>query len=127
MSVQSKAERLFEFISQVYSIDLPVNRDVTKYGMELWWQADIIQSQQCKIKEFDEGKGDLEKPDSSDTVSEDVWLSVAKRSYDNPPQLPPILEEWINLSSNPAIRPSEKASRGSGLAIKHFQNDNRTS
>ena len=39
MSVQSKAERLFEFISQVYSIDLPVNRDITKYGMELWWQA----------------------------------------------------------------------------------------
>jgi hypothetical protein len=42
MSVQRKAERLFEFISQVYSIDLPVNRDITKYGMELFpfrlWQ-----------------------------------------------------------------------------------------
>ena len=75
MSVQSKAERLFEFISQVYSIDLPVNRDITKYGMELWWQADIVESQQCEMKEFDEGKGNLENPDSSDTASEDVWLS----------------------------------------------------
>jgi hypothetical protein len=45
MSVQSKAERLFEFISQVYSIDLPANRDVTKYGMELWWQGDIVELQ----------------------------------------------------------------------------------
>jgi len=108
MSVQSKAERLFEFISQVYSIDLPVNRDITKYGMELLWQADIVESQQCEMKEFDEGKGNLENPDSSDTASEDVWLSVVKRSHDNPPQLPPILEEWINLSSNPTIRPSPK-------------------
>ncbi len=64
MSVQSKAEHLFEFISQVYSIDLPVNRDITKCGMELWWQADILESQQCEMKEFDEGKGNLENPDS---------------------------------------------------------------
>jgi hypothetical protein len=108
MSVQSKAERLFEFISQVYSIDLPVNRDIIKYGMELWWQADIVESQQCEMKKFDEGTGNSENPDSSDTASEDLWLSVTKRSYDNPPQLPPILEEWINLTSNPTIRPSPK-------------------
>ena len=91
MSVQNKAERLFEFISQVYSIDLPANRDVTKYGMELWWQGDIVESQQCGIKEFGEGDGDLENPDSSSAAREDIWLSVFKRSYDNPPQLPPVL------------------------------------
>ena len=108
MSVQNKAERLFEFISQVYSIDLPVNRDITKYGMELWWQGDIVESQQCEMKGFDEGKGNLESSNSSDSAREDVWFSVTKRSYDNPPQLPLILEEWINLSSNPTIRPAPK-------------------
>ncbi len=50
--LKDKTHRLFEYISQVYSIDLPVVRDVTKYEAELWWQADIILSAQCKIKEF---------------------------------------------------------------------------
>jgi hypothetical protein len=76
--------------------------------MELWWQADIIASRQCEIKEFDEGKGNLENFNSSDAASEDVWLSVTKRSFDNPPPLAPILDGWINLSSNPTIRPSPK-------------------
>jgi hypothetical protein len=120
MSVQNKAERLFEFISQVYSIDLPVNRDVTKYGMELWWQADIVESQQCEMKEFDEGRGNLENSDSSDAAREDVWLSVTKRSYDNPPKLAAILEEWINLSSNPTIRPSPRLVL---LKAVHFESD----
>jgi len=43
MSLKDKAYRLFEYISQVYSIDLPVNRDVTKYCAEQWWQADLME------------------------------------------------------------------------------------
>lgn len=49
MSLKDKAYRLFEYISHVYSIDLPVDRDVTKYGAELWWFAYITQSPQYKI------------------------------------------------------------------------------
>jgi len=121
MTVQSKAERLFEFISQVYSIDLPVNRDITKYGMELFWQADIVESQQCEVKKFDEGDSNLEDQDASDVASEDVWFSVTKRSYDNPPQLPPILEEWINLSSNPTMRPSARPSLLKAVPLRQLK------
>ena len=101
MSLTDKAQRLFEYISHVYAIDLPVDRDVTKYGAELWWQADIIQSAQCKIKEFYSGSDDKESDDTQESLSEDIWLSITKRKYDDPPELPVILKEWVNLSSNP--------------------------
>ena len=107
--LRDKTHRLFEYISQVYSIDLPVIRDVTKYEAELWWQADIILSAQCKIKEFSEGNTDA-GTDLTETVSEDAWLSVTKRSYDNPPELPTILKEWVILSANPSKIPITKPS-----------------
>ncbi len=110
MSVTDKAQRLFEYISHVYAIDLPVDRDVTKYGAELWWQADIVQSAQCKIKEFHTGNDDRESDDTQESLSDDIWLSVTKRKYDDPPELPGILKEWVNLSSNPTKLPTSKPS-----------------
>ena len=85
--LKDKTHRLFEYISQVYSIDLPVIRDVTKYETELWWQADIMLSSQCQIKEFSEGNIDADAAPIA-TVGDSAWLSVTKRSYDNPPELP---------------------------------------
>lgn len=93
MSLTDKAQRLFEYISHVYAIDLPVDRDVTKYGAELWWQLDIIQSAQYKIKEFYTGSDDKESDDTQESLSEDIWLSITKRKYDDPPELPDILKE----------------------------------
>lgn len=110
MSTLDKAERLFEYISQVYAIDLPIDRDVKKYGAELWWQAEIVQSAQCNIKLFQELKDNLELPELTETLGEDTWLSVTKRSYDAPPELPSILKEWIDLSSNPTKLPFPKPS-----------------
>lgn len=110
MSLTDKAQRLFEYISHVYAIDLPVDRDVTKYGVELWWQADIIQSAQCKIKEFYTGSDDKELDETQESLIEDIWLSVTKRKYDDPPELPDILKEWVNLSSNPTKLPTSKPS-----------------
>ncbi|MFH1703082.1 MAG: AAA domain-containing protein [Nitrospirota bacterium] len=110
MSLTDKAQRLFEYISHVYAIDLPVDRDVTKYGAELWWQADIIQSAQCKIKEFHTESDDKESDDTQESLSEDIWLSITKRKYDDPPELPDILKEWVNLSSNPTKLPTSKPS-----------------
>lgn len=106
MSLQVKTQNLFEFISHVFAIDLPIDRDVTKYN-ELWWQADMIQSPNCKIKEFYVGNVALE-PNESEKLDEDIWLSVTKRSYEKPPDLPSILNDWIDLSSNPTKRPSPK-------------------
>jgi very-short-patch-repair endonuclease len=110
MSLTDKAQRLFEYISHVYAIDLPVDRDVTKYGAELWWQFDIIQSAQCKIKEFYTGSDDKESDDTQESLSKDIWLSITKRKYDDPPELPDILKEWVNLSSNPTKLPTSKPS-----------------
>src|SRR4030042_7190891 len=110
MSLTDKAQRLFEYISHVYAIDLPVDRDVTKYGAELWWQLDIIQSAQCKIKEFYAGSDDKESDDTQESLSEDIWLSITKRKYDDPPELPDILKEWVTLSSNPTKLPTSKPS-----------------
>src|SRR4030042_6193284 len=110
MSLTDKAQRLFDYISHVYAIDLPVDRDVTKYGAELWWQADIIQSAQCKIKEFHTESDDTESDGTQERSSEDIWLSITKRKYDDPPELPDILKEWVNLSSNPTKLPTSKPS-----------------
>ncbi len=110
MSSKDKAHRLYEYISQVYSIDLPVDRNVTKYRAELWWQADLIPSFQCKIKEFDSGNNNAEPENHIESAGGDVWLSVSKHSYDNPPDLPTILREWVDLSNNPTKSPSPKSS-----------------
>lgn len=37
MSIQRNAQDLFEYIAEVYSIDLPVIRDVLGYGDGRWW------------------------------------------------------------------------------------------
>ncbi|MBI5057693.1 MAG: AAA family ATPase [Nitrospirae bacterium] len=109
MSLKDKAYRLFSYISQVYSIDLPVIRDVSEYKAELWWQADLIHSEQCKIKEF-ESEGDVSEDEIGEVIGSDAWLSVIKRQYDQPPDLPEMLKDWINLSINPNKKPSPKPS-----------------
>ncbi len=119
--LKDKTHRLFEYISQVYSIDLPVVRDVTKYEAELWWQADILQSAQCKIKEFSEGNITIETA-PAENIGEGAWLSVTKRSYDNPPEVSSILKEWVVLSPNPAKLPTTKPSI---LRLESFDSDPR--
>ena len=91
MSLKNKAYRLYEYISQVYSIDLPVNRDVTNYRAELWWQADLIPCEQFKIKEFCSGNNNIESENETETSEGDAWLSMIKRSYEGPPEPPYIL------------------------------------
>lgn len=122
MLLKDKAYSLFEYISHVYSIDLPVDRDVTSYGAELWWQADFTPSSQCKIKEFNLGNNTTEQNDQQETSEEDIWLSVIKRNYDDPPELPFILEDWICLSSNPTTKPTPKPSI---LRTVIFEDDNQ--
>lgn len=109
MSLKDKAYRLFSYISQVYSIDLPVIRNVSEHNAELWWQADLVNSDQCKIKEFDNER-DSSEEGSGETLGSDAWLSVIKRQYTQPPDLPEILKGWINLSLNPNKKPSPKPS-----------------
>jgi hypothetical protein len=109
MLLRDKTQRLFEYISQVYAIDLPINRDVRKYGNELWWQSDIISSAQCKIKNFIESTNAI-SDEQSDELADEKWLSVTKRSYDEPPQLPSIIREWVDLSPIPSKIPAPKPS-----------------
>ncbi|RJQ45768.1 MAG: hypothetical protein C4538_07915 [Nitrospiraceae bacterium] len=109
MSLKDKAYSLFRYISQVYSIDLPVIRNITEYKAELWWQVDLIHSEQCKIKEFNTERDALEE-ETGEVIDSDAWLSVTKRQYDQPPDLPEILKDWINLSINPNKKPSAKPS-----------------
>jgi len=123
MALKDKAQRLFEFISQVYAIDLPIDRDLTQIGAELWWQAEIVPSPHCKIRSFDEINLNHESRELTEsTPSEDVWLSVVKRAYDDPPQLPSILQGWVDLSSSPTKQPSPKPSV---LKVVSFDEDSR--
>ena len=121
--LKDKAQRLFEFIRQVYAIDLPIERDVTGYGTEVWWQAEIVISPNCKIKTFDEINGNHEPRELAElTPTEDVWLSITKRTYDDPPELPSLLQGWVDLSSNPTRQPSPKPSI---LKVVSFDEDIR--
>lgn len=93
---------------------------MTRHGAELWWQADITPSSQCKIKGFNSGNNTTEQNDQQETSEEDIWLSVIKRNYDDPPELPFILKDWIYLSSNPITTPAPKPSI---LRIVNFEDD----
>src|SRR5262245_3201112 len=114
MSAQDKAANLFEYISKVYAIDLPVGRIVTGYDDLLWRQADLIPCSHCRIKEFDRGNKRKETSESMETAVEDAWLSVHKSSYYDPPPLPPLLKEWVAPSSNPSRKPKPNLGRESG-------------
>jgi hypothetical protein len=122
--LKDKAQRLFEFIKQVYAIDLPIERDVTEYGTDVWWQAEIVISPNCKIRTFDEinGKNQESLELAELTPTEDVWLSITKRTYDAPPELPSLLKGWVDLSSNPTRQPSPKPSI---LKVVSFDEDMR--
>ncbi|HEV2665291.1 MAG TPA: AAA domain-containing protein, partial [Blastocatellia bacterium] len=114
MSAQDKAANLFEYISKVYAIDLPVARIVTGYDDLFWRQADLIPCSHCRIKEFDRGNKSNETNEQADAVAEDAWLAVYKSSYDDPPPLPPVLKEWVAASSNPTKRPKPLPAREGG-------------
>jgi len=104
MSVKKNAQDLFEYIAEVYAIDLPVVRDVMTYGDERWWQADFIASPFLKIKPFDDDAGVA--VDSEET--DGAWLTVRKSMCDPPPPLPQSLVDWVSISPNPSKRPSAK-------------------
>src|SRR5262245_6295172 len=122
MSVQDNAVNLFEYISKVYAIDLPVTRDVTGYEDVFWWQANLVPCAQCKIKESNRGKNANETNEQSEASLEDAWLSFSKRSFDDPPPLPSVLSDWVTQSSNPIKRPTSKRSIYRRV---HFKDDPR--
>lgn len=96
MSVQRNAQDLFEYIADVYSVNLPAIRDVTAYGDLLWWQADLLNSDQCRIKSFD----GIEEGDEGGT-----WLRVCKTALDPFPSLPQDLVGWVSVSPSPLKEP----------------------
>ena len=101
MQTKDKAKRLFEYISKVYSIDLPIDRDVRKYGSELWWQAEIATHSHCILRDFDSYN---DNENNANTLV-DAWLSVTKKVYQDPPRVPHILEGWVELSRKPTAKP----------------------
>ncbi|MBO0859019.1 MAG: hypothetical protein J2P21_11200, partial [Chloracidobacterium sp.] len=114
MSAQDKAANLFEYISKVYAIDLPVARLVNGYDDLYWRQADLIPCSHCRIKEFDRGDKSPDANELVETIIDDAWLSVYKSSYDDPPSLPSILKDWVTPSANPARRPKPAPAREGG-------------
>jgi hypothetical protein len=108
MNVQKKAQDLFQYIAEVYAVDLPVNRNVLSYGAERWWQADLIESRFCTVQRFNGGEDTASQEEESVSIS--PWLSVYKTICDQPPPLPEALAEWIDLSPDPTKKPVPKKS-----------------
>ncbi len=107
MNTRTKAKCLFQYISEAYAIDLPVIRNINEYRGQLWWQGDIVSSDQCQIKQFDFGNDDPESEQQAESEG-GAWLRVSKRLFDNPPSLPSVLLEWVELFPNPTKRPIPK-------------------
>jgi very-short-patch-repair endonuclease len=122
MSLKDKAYQLFNYVAQVYSIDLPIVRDVNKYAAELWWLADQTESPQCKIKEFDQESAGEENELVSGSQDPEAWLKVTKRQYDPPPSLPVVLKDWVSVPINPTRQPSTNLSI---IRRVHFRDDTR--
>jgi len=76
MSIQRNAQDLFEYIAEVYSIDLTVIRDVLGYGDGRWWQAELLPSRFCKTKCFDDDSDTLLGPEDTGGA----WISVSSSS-----------------------------------------------
>jgi len=110
MPLRDTTYQLFNYLAQVYSIDLPVIRDVTKYGAEIWWLADQARSSQCKIREFDQTSVAEDNDTAISSQEPEAWLTVTKRQYDPPPSPPAILVDWISVPINPTKQPSANMS-----------------
>ncbi|MDP2989083.1 MAG: hypothetical protein Q8O57_00760 [Kiritimatiellota bacterium] len=96
MSVKEQAKQLFEYISHVLAIDLPVTRDVAAYNAELWWQTDLLPCSQCIVREFDTGRADNGQGDGEDALTQpEPWLSAIKRPIENPPEPPVGIKDWL--------------------------------
>lgn len=104
MSVRRNAQDLFEYIAEVYAIDLPVIRNVMTYGEERWWQAEFMPSAFLKFKPFDD---DTDTPTDSEETG-GAWLSVRKSVCEPPPPLPELLLDWVSVSQNPSKQPNNK-------------------
>jgi hypothetical protein len=104
MSVRQNAKDLFDFIADVYSIDLPVVRDVLTHQQERWWIANLPPCSTCRIKQFNDTDGDEEGTQDTDSV----WLSATKTACDKPPHLPEGLSDWVDVPHNPSKRPIAK-------------------
>lgn len=111
MSIREQAKQLFEYISHVYAIDLPVTRDVTAYQAEIWWQADLTPCQQCVVREFNVERADNGQADESGPLPQpEPWLSVLKRRIEDPPKPPARIKDWLTLIPNPERPPQPKPS-----------------
>ena len=110
MSVRQQAKQLFEYISHVYAIDLPVTRDVTAYRAELWWQTDLMPCSQCAVREFDTASSENDQGGEGALTQPEPWLSVLKRPIEKPPQPPAEIKDWLTLVPNPEKPPQPKPS-----------------
>jgi very-short-patch-repair endonuclease len=106
LSVQRNAQHLFEYVAEVYAIDLPVVRDVLHYSNERWWQGSLIPSDNCRFRTYDYPASCAQ---SEDQVG--AWLSITKCYIDPPPSLPESLLHWVDLSPSPLITPEPKVVR----------------
>ena len=95
MTIQDKSKRLFECLGEIFSIGLPEDRDIRGYHSDLLWYADLCSLHQCRLKGFDQQSEEF--PDAS----EKTWLWVKKEAMPDPPQVPPVLEGWLDVDSNP--------------------------
>lgn len=111
MTIKGRAKQLFDYISHVYSIDLPVTRDVTNYRAELWWQSELAASSQCVIRGFESATDDTGDGNASVALTQpEPWLSVLKRPIENPPEPPSAIRDWLALAANPEVPPQPKPS-----------------
>ena len=91
MTIQDKSKRLFECLGEIFSIGLPEDRDIRGYHSDLLWYADLCSLHQCRLKGFDQQSEEF--PDAS----EKTWLWVKKEAMPDPPQVPPVLEGWLDV------------------------------
>ena len=80
MSAQQQAKQLFEYISHVLAIDLPVTRDVSGYRAELWWQKDLVPCSQCVVREFDAASSENDQGGEDPLTQPEPWLSAHIRT-----------------------------------------------
>lgn len=114
--LQDKAKRLFEYISQVFSIGLPEDRDVREYKAELFWNANIHTSPQCKIK-------GIEPQQITSAPPGNAWLWVKKEAMPAVPALPTVLEGWVEISKNPFKSSQTVTNRDVGGHNESFEDD----
>ncbi len=107
--LQNRAKALFDYLHEVVKLGLKVVRNVDEHDDFLLFQPDLPQADGITLFTT-----------SNDDVS---WLTIYRQTIPNPPELPDVLKDWVEVPNDPDREPQVIKSRQIDNNIIEFSDD----